>query len=128
MVLPLIEEGLNKTYLNSKGAIKKCGKQDLNYDIKHGYINIQSATSDETLEQVNLQQEVVMEVINSILKRDNEVTIEVNTPDGDFEVWLDWATIQFRFFRPASRYTGSFCVFGPVLSSPAHGVISLAME
>jgi hypothetical protein len=43
-------------------------------------------------------------------------------------VWLDWATIRFRFFGPASRYTGSFCVFGPVLSSPAHGTSSLAME
>jgi hypothetical protein len=36
-------------------------------------------------------------------------------------VWLDWATIQFRFFGPAARCTWSFCVFGPVLSSPAHG-------
>jgi hypothetical protein len=26
-----------------------------------------------------------------------------------------------QFFRPNSGYTGSFCVFGPVLSSPAHG-------
>jgi hypothetical protein len=43
-------------------------------------------------------------------------------------IWLDRATIQFRFLRPNSGYTGSFCVFGPALSSPAHGVTSLAME
>jgi hypothetical protein len=42
-------------------------------------------------------------------------------------LWQDRATIQFRFLRPASRFTGSFCVFGPVLSSPAHGPPSLAM-
>jgi hypothetical protein len=36
------------------------------------------------------------------------------------KVWLDWATIQFRFFGHCRTYTGSFCVFGPVLSSPAH--------
>jgi hypothetical protein len=42
-------------------------------------------------------------------------------------VWLDWATIQFRFYQPNSGYTGSFCVFGPVLSSPAHGAPYLAM-
>jgi hypothetical protein len=39
----------------------------------------------------------------------------------DNEVWLDWATIQFRFYQHCATYTGSFCVFGPVLSSPAHG-------
>jgi hypothetical protein len=44
------------------------------------------------------------------------------------KVWLDRATIQFRCLRPNSGYTGSFCVFGPVLSSPAHGLPSLAME
>jgi hypothetical protein len=43
-------------------------------------------------------------------------------------IWLDWARIRFRFIGPASRYTGSFCVFGPVLSSPAHGLPSLAMD
>jgi hypothetical protein len=43
-------------------------------------------------------------------------------------VWLDRATIQFRFIGPNSGYTGSFCVFGPVLSSPAHGSPSLAMD
>jgi hypothetical protein len=43
-------------------------------------------------------------------------------------LWLDRATIRFRFFGHAATYTGSFCVFGPALSSPAHGVISLAME
>jgi hypothetical protein len=43
-------------------------------------------------------------------------------------LWLDWATIQFRFFRPNSCYTGSFCVFGPVLSSPAHALMSLDMR
>jgi hypothetical protein len=42
-------------------------------------------------------------------------------------VWLDWATIQFRFFGHAATYTGSFCVFGPVLSSPAHAAPSLDM-
>jgi hypothetical protein len=44
------------------------------------------------------------------------------------ELWLDWATIQFRFFGPNSCYTGSFCVFGPVLSSPAHALMSLDMR
>jgi hypothetical protein len=43
-------------------------------------------------------------------------------------VWVDWATIRFRFLRPAARNTGSFCVFGPVLSSPAHGPPYLAMD
>jgi hypothetical protein len=43
-------------------------------------------------------------------------------------LWLDWATIRFRFIGPNSGYIGSFCVFGPVLSSPAHGTSSLAME
>jgi hypothetical protein len=42
-------------------------------------------------------------------------------------VWLDRATTRFRVFRPNSGYTGSFCVFGPVLSSPAHGSPSLPM-
>jgi hypothetical protein len=42
-------------------------------------------------------------------------------------LWLDRARNRFRFYQPNSRYTGSFCVFGPVLSSPAHGLISLAM-
>jgi hypothetical protein len=36
-------------------------------------------------------------------------------------IWLDRATIQFRFFGHCQTCTGSFCVFGPVLSSPAHG-------
>jgi hypothetical protein len=45
----------------------------------------------------------------------------------DSEVLLDWATIQFRFIGPNSGYTGSFCVFGPVLSSPAHAAASLDM-
>jgi hypothetical protein len=43
------------------------------------------------------------------------------------KLWLDRARTRFRFLRPASRYTGSFCVFGPVLSSPAHAPSSLAM-
>jgi hypothetical protein len=43
-------------------------------------------------------------------------------------IWLDRATIQFMFFGPASRGTGRFCVFGPVLSSPAHALISLDMR
>jgi hypothetical protein len=43
------------------------------------------------------------------------------------QVWLDWATIQFRVFGHAATCTGSFCVFGPVLSSPAHGSPSLPM-
>jgi hypothetical protein len=30
-------------------------------------------------------------------------------------VWLDRATIQFRFIGPAAQTTGSFCVFGPAL-------------
>ena len=47
---------------------------------------------------------------------------------GAEAIWLDWATIRFRVFGPAARTTGSFCVFGPVLSSPAHGPSSLAMD
>jgi hypothetical protein len=42
-------------------------------------------------------------------------------------LWLDWARSQFRFFRPAATCTGSFCVFGPALSSPAHASPSLPM-
>jgi hypothetical protein len=41
---------------------------------------------------------------------------------------LDRATIRFRVFGHAATCTGSFCVFGPVLSSPAHGSPYLAME
>jgi hypothetical protein len=29
-------------------------------------------------------------------------------------LWLDWATIRFRFFGHCATCTGSFCVFGPV--------------
>jgi hypothetical protein len=47
---------------------------------------------------------------------------------GLLPVWLDWATIRFRFLRPNSGYTGSFCVCGPALSSPAHGLPSIAMD
>jgi hypothetical protein len=43
------------------------------------------------------------------------------------KLWLDRATIRFRFYQPAATCTGSFCVFGPVLSSPAHGLIYLPM-
>jgi hypothetical protein len=43
-------------------------------------------------------------------------------------VWLDWATIRFRFYQHCATCTGIFCVFGPVLSSPAHGLTSLAMD
>jgi hypothetical protein len=42
------------------------------------------------------------------------------------DIWLDWATIQFRFIGHAATYIGSFCVFGPALSSPAHALPSLA--
>jgi hypothetical protein len=56
---------------------------------------------------------------------------ETASSTGDmpsWDIWLDRATIQFRFLRHCQTYTGSFCVFGPVLSSPAHGTPSLAME
>jgi hypothetical protein len=43
------------------------------------------------------------------------------------DLWLDWATIQFRFYQHCQTYNGSFCVFGPVLSSPAHGPTYLAL-
>jgi hypothetical protein len=43
------------------------------------------------------------------------------------EVWLDRPQTWFRVFGHAAIYTGSFCVFGPALSSPAHGTSSLAM-
>jgi hypothetical protein len=33
-----------------------------------------------------------------------------------------------QVFRPNSGYTGSFCVFGPALRSPAHGLPYLAMD
>jgi hypothetical protein len=42
-------------------------------------------------------------------------------------IWLDWATTRFRFYQPAARTTGSYCVLGPVLSSPAHASSYLAM-
>jgi hypothetical protein len=42
-------------------------------------------------------------------------------------MWLDRATIRFRVLRHCQTCTGSFCVFGPVLSSPAHGSPSLPM-
>jgi hypothetical protein len=45
----------------------------------------------------------------------------------NLRLWLDRATIQFRFIGHAATYTESFCVFGPVLSSPAHASSSLAM-
>jgi hypothetical protein len=41
--------------------------------------------------------------------------------------WLDWATTRFRFYQPASRYTGSNLLLRPVLSSPAHGSPYLPM-
>ena len=40
---------------------------------------------------------------------------------------LDWPLIRFGFIGHCAHTTGSFCVFGPVLSSPAHGAASLAM-
>jgi hypothetical protein len=40
---------------------------------------------------------------------------------------LDWPLTQFEFIGHCARATGSFCVFGPVLSSPAHAPPSLAM-
>jgi hypothetical protein len=43
-------------------------------------------------------------------------------------VWLDRATIRFRFIGHYRTYIGSFCVFGPALSSPTHASISLAMR
>ena len=46
----------------------------------------------------------------------------------ELDLWLDRATIQFRFYQPNSGYTGSFCVFGPALSSPAHASIPLVMR
>jgi hypothetical protein len=33
---------------------------------------------------------------------------------------LDWPLTQFGFFGHCGTSRGSFCVFGPVLSSPAH--------
>jgi hypothetical protein len=98
-----IAESLGKSYTNAKGVVKKYGKQDLHYDVKHGYVNIQPAPSDATLEQVNLEQEVVMEVTNSILKRDEEVAIEVNTPDGDFEVLVTTDPAKFTRNSPEPK-------------------------
>jgi hypothetical protein len=40
---------------------------------------------------------------------------------------LDRPQTWFRVFGHAATYIGSFCVFGPVLSSPAHAAASLAM-
>jgi hypothetical protein len=70
---------------------------------------------------------VAVGVAGRVLVRSAGVTPTVGADDARSAVWLDWAKIQFRFFGPNSGYTGSFCVFGPVLSSPAHGSISLAM-
>jgi hypothetical protein len=49
------------------------------------------------------------------------------TKVSPYMLWLDWATTRFRFIGPASCYTGSNSLLRPVLSSPAHGSISLAM-
>jgi hypothetical protein len=44
------------------------------------------------------------------------------------DVSLDWPLTRFGVFGHCGTYTGSFCVFGPVLSSPAaRGAASLAM-
>jgi hypothetical protein len=43
-------------------------------------------------------------------------------------LWLDRATIQFRVFGHCGTSPGSFCGFGAVLSSPAHGPRPLAMD
>jgi hypothetical protein len=40
---------------------------------------------------------------------------------------VDWPLTQFGFFGHCGAYIGSFCVFGPVLGSPAHAAASLAM-
>jgi hypothetical protein len=40
---------------------------------------------------------------------------------------LDWPLTQFGLFGQCGTCIGSFCVFGPVLSSPARGSPSLAM-
>jgi hypothetical protein len=44
------------------------------------------------------------------------------------KLWLDRATIRFRFIGPNSCYTGSNSLLRPVLSSPAHALISLDMR
>jgi len=92
-----IEEALAKTYPDSKGSRRKYRKGDLHYDLKHGYINIQSAPVDTTVEQMQLDKEVVMEVTNEINKRDGEVAIQVSLPDGDFEVLV--TTDEKKFTR-----------------------------
>jgi hypothetical protein len=38
-----------------------------------------------------------------------------------------WPLTRFGFIGHCATYTGSFCVFGPALSSPARGAASLAM-
>jgi hypothetical protein len=43
------------------------------------------------------------------------------------ELSLDWPLTRFGFIGHSATYTGSFCVFGPVLSSPARGPSSLDM-
>ena len=53
--------------------------------------------------------------------------IEIAKREADLEVSLDWPLIRFGFIGHCAHTTGSFCVFGPVLSSPAHGAASLAM-
>jgi hypothetical protein len=44
-----------------------------------------------------------------------------------FDVSLDWPLTRFGFIGHCGTYTGSFCVFGPVSSSPARGAASLAV-
>jgi hypothetical protein len=46
---------------------------------------------------------------------------------GSWVLSLDWPLTRFGFFGPASCFTSSFYVFGPVLSSPAHASSSLDM-
>jgi hypothetical protein len=39
-----------------------------------------------------------------------------------WQVSLDWPLTRFGFIGHCATYTGSFCVFVPVLSSPAHAI------
>jgi hypothetical protein len=67
----------------------------------------------------------------SIKRNNTNEMLPENSSGKDDEaikmIWLDRARNRFRFYQHCQTYTGSFCVFGPVLSSPAHGPTYLAM-
>jgi hypothetical protein len=78
------------------------------------------------LEDLRLAEEAGMVFPEAEVVLEEEVTAE-NDGLEELTISLDWPLIQFGFIGHCGTSRGSFCVFGPVLSSPAHGAASLAM-